>query len=201
MKSSRRYVSILAVLFAISISLAIVGGCTSNAVAPENGNQNQTKLDWLNQSFNDGGASRGPALNDCPVVYDTTLTQVVNSKGSTFMLVTGDEKIAFKLPKDAVSQTVTLTVRVTKYQASFGFFWLLDCGPEGTKFAKPLQVTPNNGTSKSSVNVLFYYNPNSRLWEVQQTATFGNNQQTGNNTGNSDNSSLMIYHFSMYGIS
>ncbi|MCX6832435.1 MAG: hypothetical protein NT028_09960 [candidate division Zixibacteria bacterium] len=185
--SSKRYVSILAVLFAISISLAFVGGCTSNAVAP-NDSLIQSKLDWMNEFFSPNGAQQGPGLGECPVLFDTVVTEQVNSSKDEFKIVFGKEEIAFSLPKDALSSAATLAVHATKYQAPFGSFWLLDCGPNGTVFAKPLEVTPNQEVTESNSPVLYYFNPATGLWEVEQITA-------------SSNSNLLINHFSMYGIS
>jgi hypothetical protein len=179
----------LFVVIAVAVSL-VVGGCTSNAVAPENGRLDQTKLDWLNQFFNDGGASRGSGIDikGCPVLFDTTLSQTVCQWGAEMDMVHGAEKIAFSLPYMAVKSQVTLKIRVTKYQAPFGEFWLLDCGPNGQKFDFPLYCQPNQKVLNSSTAVLYYYNPATQLWEVQAKAPSSNPQ-------------LPIYHFSKYGIS
>jgi hypothetical protein len=171
-------------------AILFVGGCTSNAVSSENGSEDRTKLDWLNQFFTDGGASRGPGINikGCPVLFDTTLSQTVCQWGAQIDMVHGVEKIGFSLPYMAVKNQVTLKIRVTKYQAPFGEFWLLDCGPNGQTFNYPLYVQPNQHIINSTTAVLFYYNPATQLWEVQSTAR-GSNPQ------------LPIYHFSKYGIS
>jgi hypothetical protein len=184
------HVPTLLVLLAISMSLAFVGGCTSNAIAPENGKLDQTKLEWLNEFFNDGGASRGSGVDikGCPVLFDTTLSQTVNQWGAQIDMIHGVEKIGFSLPYMAVKNQVTLKIRVTKYQAPFGEFWLLDCGPNGQTFNFPLYVQPNQHIINSSTAALFYYNPSTLLWEVQATSRSSNPQ-------------LPIYHFSKYGIS
>jgi hypothetical protein len=179
-------VSTLLFLVAISICVAIVSSCSSNAVSSGSNNQ-QDKLDWLNKFFTEGGPDLGPTLGECPVLFDTVLTQWVDSRGEDFELKVGNEKISFSLPRYAVYWPVKLTIKVVKYQATFGNFWMLDCGPEGTRFAKPLEVAPNNAIVNSSVAVLFYYNPTSGQWEVQQIAP-------------SSNPGLSIYHFSKYGI-
>ncbi len=185
MKSSRRYVSILAVLFAISMSLVFVAGCTSNAVAP-NGNSYQDRLDWLNKVFAKGGPDLGPGLGECTVLYDTAMTEWVDSQGDDFKVVNGKEEIEFKLSNNAIASPLQLTIHATKYLAPFGSFWLLDCGPDGTVFAKPLEVKPNDETTKNSCSVLFYFNPATEEWEVEQAEPSG--------------SKLLINHFSKYGI-
>ena len=181
------HVPTILVLLAISLSLAFVGGCTSNAVAPENGDLNQTKLDWLNEFFSPDGAQLGPGLGECTVLYDTVITQLVDSKGDNFKVVNGKEEIKFKLPDHALVFPLRLTIHVTKYRAPFGSFWLLDCGPEGTVFAKSLEVAPNDVAINGNWSVLFYFNPATGQWEVEQAERLG--------------SGLLINHFSKYGIS
>jgi hypothetical protein len=179
----------LFVVIAVAVSL-VVGGCTSNAVAPQNGNPDQSKLDWLNQFFNDGGASRGSGINinGCPVLFDTTLRAAVSPYGYQLDMVHGKEKIGFSFPYMAVKTATTITIRVRKIQAPFGDFWMLDCGPEGQVFNYPMYAQPNQEVLNTSVAALYYYNPKTQLWEVQLKVR-GSNPQ------------LPIYHFSKYGIS
>jgi hypothetical protein len=173
---------------AISISLVFVAGCTSNAVAPQNGALDQTKLEWLNQFLGPDGAQRGSPFGDCVVLYDTLITKWVDDDDEEFALKFGTERIDFKVPEDALHDRTQLTLHITKYQAPFGSFWLLDCGPEGTVFAKPLEVKPNSQVTDGSRSVLFYFNPTTEQWEVQEIASPKNGE-------------LEIYHFSKYGIS
>jgi hypothetical protein len=191
LKSSRRYVSILAVLFAISISMAFISGCSQNLVSPAKEDPNQQKLDWLNQAMGPMGpndAQRGSTpLDNCTVLYDTLIVNWVGFLGGTFRAQNGNEVINFRVPYSGLHDWTQVTLHVTKYQAPFGSFWLLDCGPEGTVFAKALQVTPNGQVTAGSCSVLFYFNPTTGLWEVQDVERVG--------------SALSINHFSKYGIS
>lgn len=183
------YVPGLLALLLISLSLVVVSGCTTNSIAPVS-ISTQDKLDWLNETMIDDQPLRGSGYNviDCPVLFDTTLVQEVTPYGSQFLMVNGAEEIGFSLPYMAVKSPITLTIRVTKYQAPFGKFWMLDCGPDGTKFKEPLYVQPNSHVTSTSSSVLFYFNPDSGLWEVQQVEAKASPQ-------------LAIEHFSKYGIS
>jgi hypothetical protein len=187
LKHSKRYVSILAVLFAISISLAFISGCSQNLVSPAKDDPNQQKLDWLNQVMGPEGAQRGPGIDACPVLYDTIIAKWVDSHAGSFKVKNGKEEIEFKLPDHALTSPLQLTIHATKYQAPFGSFWLLDCGPDGTVFAKSLEVKPNDEITHNSCSVLFYFNPATGQWEVEQTEPSGDE--------------LLINHFSKYGIS
>jgi hypothetical protein len=190
LQHSKRNVLVFLSLLIISVSLTFIAGCSSNAVSSTGDNSNQNKLDWLNQFFTDGGANKGSGVDikNCPVLFDTTLQQQVNQWGYQIDMVHGKEKIGFSLPYMAVRNTVTLRIRVTKYQAPFGEFWMLDCGPEGQVFNYPLYVQPNQEVLNSSTAVLYYYNPTTKLWEIQSTSRSSNPQ-------------MPIYHFSKYGIS
>jgi hypothetical protein len=188
LKSSRRYVSIFAVLFAISISLAFISGCSQNLVSPAKDDPNQQKLDWLNQFLKPGGAQLGSTpFGDCVILYDTLITKWVYDEDVEFASRFGAERIDFRLPKHAVHDRTKLAIHVTKYQAPFGSFWLLDCGPDGTVFSKPLEVEPNHEATQNNSSVLFYFNPTAGLWEVQDVESTGD--------------ALSIGHFSKYGIS
>jgi hypothetical protein len=182
------HVSTILAALAIAFSLALVAGCSSKVVAPKD-DLIQEKLDWLSSDshFGQGDLDRGP-LPDCPILFDTLLTEWVDIRGDRFSAEFGQEHIDFQLPGGAVYLPVRLSIHVMKYQAPFGAFWMLDCGPDGSRFAKPLQVTPNNAALSASVAVLFYFNPTSGQWEVQQIDPAKDHK-------------LLIYHFSKYGIS
>lgn len=173
----------------VFVALAVVTGCSPSSLAPVS-MSNSEKLNWLDMNFGEDQAQRGSGvdINSCPVLFDTTLSQVVSPYGSQIDMVHGREKIGFSLPYMAVKTSMTLTIRVTKYQAPFGEFWLLDCGPEGTVFDQPLYVQPNSAVTSSSSSVLFYYNPTTAKWEVEETAHQPSPQ-------------MPIHHFSKYGIS
>ena len=183
------YVPALLALLVISLSLVVITGCTTNSIAPTTVST-QDKLDWLNETMIDDQPQRGSGFNviDCPILFDTTLVKEVSPYGSQIDMVNGAEKIGFSLPYAAVKSPITLTIRVTKYQAPFGKFWMLECGPDGTKFKYPLYVQPNSQVTSTSSSVLFYFNPDTELWEVQQIEAEASPQ-------------LAIEHFSKYGIS
>lgn len=176
-------------LITIAVALVFIMGCSPSALAPMS-SSNSEKLNWLDMNFGDEQAQRGSGLdiNKCTILFDTTLTEVVSPYGAQIDMVHGSEKIGFSLPYMAVRTSLTLSIRVTKYEAPFGNFWMLDCGPDGTVFDNPLYVQPNAAVTSSSSSVLFYYNPQNKKWEVEETASQPSPQ-------------MPIYHFSKYGIS
>ncbi|TFH58220.1 MAG: hypothetical protein E4G91_09610 [Candidatus Zixiibacteriota bacterium] len=180
------HVPTILVLLAISLSLAIVGGCTSNALTPENGNPNQSKLDWLNEFFNDGGADRGPS----PFIMEETVSGLIGPKGAVLQLnLRGSLPIVFRFPAGALKVETLITIHAYILQSPFGNFMLYDCGPDGTVFDVPVEVLQPEprGTTTAS---LFYFNETSMQWELQETSRVLNGTAL-----------FHIYHFSKYGIS
>jgi hypothetical protein len=189
-RGQNRYLLTLLGLLFVSLSLVIISGCSESPVAPDNTNT-QSRLDWVNEIFGESGPSPAVSvnLNKCPVLYDTTIVQVVSPYGCQMNVITGKEQIGISVPYLAVKVPTTLTFHVTKYEAPFGNFWVFDCGPDGQVFGAPLYLQPNQAALSNSVVVLMYYNPLIKQWVVMQTAPRSSNPQ------------LPISHFSKYAIS
>jgi hypothetical protein len=184
------YFTTLLGLLVVSLSLAIIAGCSKSPVEPID-TSTQARLDWANEYFGDAGPSAASSvnLNKCPVLYDTTIVQLVSPYGCQMNVVNGNEVIGISAPSEAVKVPTTLTIHVTKYQALFGNFWVFDCGPNGQVFGNPLYIQPNQAAVSNSVVVLMYLNPATGQWIVLQTAS------------RSANTQFPVYHFSKYAIS
>jgi hypothetical protein len=188
---NRRMFAKLAVLLLFSGLLLLVPGCSKNTVAPTastTDNPSQQKLSWLNQNFAPsvpGGPQKGAPLDSCPILKDTVLVGWIGIKGGSLELKDDNGKISFDIPAYALYRITFITIHVTKYSASFGPFYLLNCGPSGTAFAKPLEVMPTGSIGKT--RILYYYNEKLERWEIEEVA--------------GDNQPLEINHFSNYAIS
>jgi hypothetical protein len=162
----------------------LVPGCSKNTVAVSGASSVDEQLAYLNTFFSPSGPKLVP-LDSCPVVLDTILSSPIDEKGGLINLRNDNGVILFNIPNGALEKETLITIHAIKYKAPFGPFWLLDCGPEGTVFAKPLEVTPRGDIGKT--RVLFYFDEKSSLWEVEEIA--------------GDFGSLEIDHFSKYAIS
>jgi len=185
--SRRFYLAGLLLLVVSGLTLIMVPGCSKNSVSVPLSNDElaQEKLAYLNNFFAPGGPQLGTPLDSCPVLIDTVLESLVDENGANLGLVTENDNIAFKIPSMALLRPALISIHLTKYKASFGPFWLLDCGPDGTVFNKPLEVDLNGSTY--GVNILFYFNEKTQQWEVEEIAP--------------SNDNLLIDHFSKYAIS
>jgi hypothetical protein len=183
--SKRFYLAGVLLLLLSGLSLMLVPGCSKNTVAVSGTSAVDEQLTYLNTFFAPGGPQLGEPLDSCPVLLDTVLTDLIGQSGGRFNLRNDNGILLVNIPPKALDKETDITIHVTKYKASFGPFWLLDCGPEGTVFAQPLEVTPVGSASKT--RVLFYFNEKSSQWEVEEIAV--------------DSGSLEINHFSKYAIS
>lgn len=174
MKSSQRYVSILAVLFAISISLALVSSCSQNAVAPIQDNPDQPAL---------GGEGHGP-------ITDITVSGLIGPDGGLLQVrLKGSLPTVFRFPKGALKVSTLITIRVYRAQMGSDSLDAYDCGPDGTVFDVPVEVTVPMPSRQDTAS-LFYFNETSMQWELQESSHVNNGVVKFN-----------LYHFSKYGIS
>jgi hypothetical protein len=149
LKNSRRYVSILAVLFAISISLAAISGCSQNVVAPIQDNPDHPKI--------------AGAVAD----WDTVLTMQTDKSGGKVSFTHNGEEIDFKVLPKALPQPTLITIKC-HLSATERFGWAFDCSPEGTIFAVPLQLTAKKKDG-STYKTLYYYDESKGAWTIQES--------------------------------
>ncbi len=180
------YVSGLGLLLIISLSLLFMSGCSKNTVSNKTDDVVQEKVDWLTTEYNDPDNIKSSPIFP---LTDTVLSFEVTAQGGQGDLVIGENKLSFVVPAGALSASESITIDAKLIQTPFGAMWMLDCGPDGTVFAKALQVKVTWKSFKL-VTALFYFNERRGRWEVQQVAPV---------VGGSAN--LNIYHFSRYGIS
>jgi hypothetical protein len=183
--SKRFYLAGVLLLLLSGLSLMLVPGCSKSTVAVSGTSAVDEQLAYLNTYFAPGGPQLGEPLDSLPVILDTLLAGPVGRSGDRFILRDDSDILLINIPPNALEKETPITIHAIKYKASFGPFWLLDCGPEGTVFAKPLEIAPVGGVSKT--RVLFYFNEKSSQWEVEEIAV--------------DSGSLEINHFSKYAIS
>lgn len=109
------------------------------------------------------------------------------------------KKLEFKVPKDALSDTALISVRVSLFnyyrdgEMEKGYF--VEFGPDGLVFAKPAELKMEIRELEAGdgeVLRLYWQNPSSGLWEVEQAVEI---------TGNKKKVKFDIYHFSRYAIS
>jgi hypothetical protein len=109
------------------------------------------------------------------------------------------KKLEFKVKKNALSDSVLITVGVNLFnycrdeEMQKGF--MLEFAPDGVVFNKPAELkveVRDVDKEDSGVLRLYWYNPGTGLWEVEQEVVI---------TGNKKKAKFDIYHFSRYAIS
>jgi outer membrane murein-binding lipoprotein Lpp len=184
MKSSRRYVSILAVLFAISVSLAFVSGCSQNAVAPGQDDQNQAELDLLSSDITTGQADRDRLRSQ-----EETVSGLIGPNGGVLLVrFDASTPTIFRFPQGALTAETMITICAHIEESPSGSLAVYECGPAGIVFEVPVEVTQPMPPDRTTAS-LYYFNENSVRWELQEMSRITNGVAL-----------LHIYHFSKYGI-
>ncbi len=186
MKKSRHMnpnvTTVLSVL-AITLIMALVAGCTSNAVAPSTESSGQSTLTWLNSTDQ---ADRIPV----PFMLDRTVSALIGPKGGILQLnLNGYMPVVFRVPAGALDEPTLITISALVVKSPGGEFVVYDCGPDGTVFNLPLQLLQPEPPGVTIAN-LFYFNETTSKWELQETSRVIGSVAL-----------FHIYHFSKYGIS
>jgi hypothetical protein len=187
-------VPVLLTLLVISVSLTFAG-CSSNAIAPVTEKNSEDQLGTFDGPFIDGGANRGPVTRFTETTVGTlgdevlAVSQLIGPKGGVIVLSPkGSSPITFRIPAGALLEDKLITVRSFTERTPSGVLAVYDCGPDGTVFLLPIEVVqPVTGKSAAS---MYYFNPQSLKWELQETSAV-----------KSGAALFHIYHFSKYGIS
>jgi hypothetical protein len=161
-------------LLALSLVMTLVAGCSSNAVAPNTNNSNITT----------GQTDPDPRLDP-----DKTVSGLIGPRGGLLqVMLDGSTPTIFRFPKGALKVETLITIRAYRVQMRFGTMDAFDCGPDGTVFDVPIEVTYTTPPGKTTANLL-YYNEDSAQWELQELSLVSRGCVQ-----------FHIYHFSKYGI-
>ncbi|MBI3873405.1 MAG: hypothetical protein HY304_10065 [candidate division Zixibacteria bacterium] len=118
-----------------------------------------------------------------------TVVQLVSSSGGTIYLTTGKHASTLVIPKDALASAVLISAVAAEVMTPYGAVTLYDFGPDGLVFAKASRLTLQVDIPDGSPLSLYWWNPATGIWELQQTAKVAKGKVT-----------FDILHFSQYGI-
>lgn len=183
--SLKRYVSLVGLLLTISLSVVYLAGCSSNSTAPEELIPSDPQANWFDVATNGNDAAKGPKIE---IEGDLDVLPVGIAGGELSFSVEGIA-VELDVPAGAVSTDVEITVDATRIKTVLGPIYLFDFGPDGLVFDKPLQLHQPMPAGQRFA-YLYYYNPETKAWELQQSVRVVNGVAVFN-----------IYHFSKYGVS
>jgi hypothetical protein len=86
---------------------------------------------------------------------------------------------------------VSITADAVECSTPWGSVFIIDFGPDGLKFAKPCVLTVKGGLLPGQIVALFWLNPGTNLWQLQQRARVNADGEVH----------FYVTHFSKYGIS
>lgn len=170
--------------------LALVG-CSQQPLSPVS--YSNDPLDAL--SHIGGDDDGGPAAVETTLVATASLSEAVGTNGKVLRLTLDKRVIVFTIPKNALTETVTITITGSKYEIGKKEFFVYECGPNGLQFLEPILLTQPVAMTNGQPLVLLYYDDTLEDgdgigWQVEESGVAVNGRGI-----------FHIHHFSKYGIS
>jgi hypothetical protein len=135
-----------------------------------------------------------PSATD--LLCEVYASKQVDSEGGVVLVKNRCMAFEFVIPAGALDGKVKITVLASFFEsieASNSVKGLVtDFGPDGLVFLKPASLILHGDlleAAEGEVLTLYWYNPESGLWEVEQEVTISNSQ-----------AEFSVYHFSRYAI-
>lgn len=182
---SKRYVSVMGLMLAVSLAL-FVFGCSSSPTVPNDPNPPDNKLEYLTDSEFGEDQAKSPGLFE---VVEVATSEVVGILGGVVEVEVDGEKAEFKVPSGALKRPVVISLDVTKRETPLGAVYVYDCGPDGTVFSTPAELSQPMPEGRDFA-ILYYFNESTRMWELQEVVKVKDGV-----------AKFKIKHFSKYGIS
>lgn len=182
---SKRYVSIMGLMLAVSLALFMFSGCSSKAIENEQ-NPIDPKVNYLYETGEADQNYAGPALFD---VTEMQVSKVIGILGGTINVPIRGADATFTIPAGAVLLPIEISLKVTRYGTPFGPLFIYDCGPDGTKFKVSAELSQPLPEGQNYA-FIYYFNEATRNWEFQEVVKVKDGVAT-----------FKIKHFSKYGIS
>lgn len=184
---SKRYVSTMGLLLAVSLALFMFVGCSSNSVNNDEQNPIDPKINFLYETVDAGQNYAAPPLFE---LLDVAASKVIGIAGGTVEIaLSGGSAAQFAVPAGALIKPVEISLNVRKFATPRGPIFLYDCGPDGTQFKIPAKLSQPMPAGQEYA-FLYYFNEVTKAWEFQEAVKVKQGVAT-----------FSIKHFSKYGIS
>jgi hypothetical protein len=206
MKRVPKFLTFAAILAGVAVSVLLMAGCSDNPLAPVVSGSGSDAIQFVESHY---GSDPLEALKDSTQTPDGSLakggnwclasasdTAYVGEAGGTICLNFCGSSSVLKIPPKAVCSddddcVVMITARATHFTTPYGPLFLYDFGPDGLTFAKPCELEVNAGFPPGKIVSLFWLNPATHAWELQQQVKVLNHGEV----------KFTVTHFSKYGIS
>ncbi len=186
---SKRYVSTMGLLLAVSLALFMFVGCSSNSVNNDEQNPIDPKINFLYETVDAGQNYAAPPVFE---VVEVAASEVIGLAGGTIVVALDNGKAnqaKFAVPPGALIRPVEISLNVTEYSTPFGSIFIYDCGPDGTQFRVPAKLSQPMPAGQQDA-FIYYFNEATGVWELQEVVKVKKGFAT-----------FSIKHFSKYGIS
>lgn len=115
---------------------------------------------------------------------------LVGTDGGVLSVDLGGLTASLDVPATALADDALIVMNVAQLQTPWGEATILDFAPDGLVFGTPARLTLETSRPDGDQLRLFWWNPSTGRWELQETCTVAGGQV-----------SFSIHHFSKYGIS
>jgi len=133
---------------------------------------------------------------DTDLLCQVDASKMIDSEGGVVLVKNRCMAFELVVPADALKSKVKITVQANFFECiedgDVVNGLVTDFGPDGLVFLKPASLILNGDllqAAEGEVLTLYWYNPESGLWEVEQEVTISNSQ-----------AEFSVYHFSRYAI-
>jgi hypothetical protein len=130
------------------------------------------------------------------LLCDVSASKFIDSEGGVVLVKNKCMAFEFVVPADALRSKTKITIQANFFESiqdgDVVNGLVTDFGPDGLVFLKPASLVLKGDllqASEGEVLTLYWYNPESDLWEVEQEVNISNSQ-----------AEFSVYHFSRYAI-
>ncbi len=187
--------------FVTLTATVLFGGCgleSLSPVTPGVKSPDPSELQYVLDNYGDpfAGESESDGGGMTPLGKSFKLkvdgdSATVGQDGGTLEMQMRGFKSKLKIPKDALSSDVTITVEGVLFQTPVFEVLLYDFSPDGLQFNLPAELEVDAGRlEKGTTFNLYWWNPLTELWEFQQECVVDHHKIK-----------FDVHHFSKYGIS
>jgi hypothetical protein len=130
------------------------------------------------------------------LLCEVSASKMIDSEGGVVLVKNRCMAFEFVVPADALKSKTKITVQANFFESiqdgDLVNGLVTDFGPDGLVFLKPASLILHGDllqASEGEVLTLYWYNPDSGLWDVEQEVSISNSH-----------AEFSVYHFSRYAI-
>ncbi|HWO56116.1 MAG TPA: hypothetical protein VNN55_00965 [bacterium] len=172
-------------------SVFLLSGCGDQPTSPVSGT-GADALQYVDQMHGDSffASDAGGSAKLLNGVFRALDMLLVGAEGGMLSVDLGGLTASLDVPAAALTGDALIVMNVAQLQTPWGEATIIDFAPDGLVFGTPARLSLETSRPDGDQLRLFWWNPSTERWELQETCTVSGGQV-----------SFSIHHFSKYGIS